>query len=62
MNKQIISGKLLGVADGPVILIEVRGQEKSFPLACGVRLEWIFSHMNKPVTVQVTDGKVTEVA
>ncbi|HEX76952.1 MAG TPA: hypothetical protein G4O03_00855 [Dehalococcoidia bacterium] len=61
MGKQIVAGKLLGVTDGPVILIEVRGEERRFPLDCDLTLDWIYSHMNKPITCIVTQGRVTEV-
>ena len=61
MARQIVTGTLAGVADGPVIIIEVGGQEKEFPLACDVTLEWVYSHMGKRVTCLVTEGKVTQV-
>ena len=61
MAKQLVFGKLLGVADGPVILVEVRGSEQGFPLDCELTLDWIRSHMGKPISCIVTDGRVTEV-
>ena len=61
VGKQIVAGKLLGVADGPVILIEVRGEERGFPLDCQLTVDWVYSHMGKPITCMVTDGRVTEV-
>jgi hypothetical protein len=61
VGKQIVAGKLLGVADGPVILIEVRGEERGFPLDCQLTVDWVYSHMDKPITCMVTDGRVTEI-
>jgi hypothetical protein len=61
VGKQIVAGKLLGVADGPVVLIEVRGEERGFPLDCQLTVDWVQSHMGKPITCMVTDGRVTEV-
>jgi len=61
MNREIVVGTLVGVRDGPVIVIEVRGQERKFPLSCELTVDWVYSHMNKTIVCFVEDGKVTAV-
>ena len=52
---------MIGVRDGPVIVIEILGQEKKFPLDCEVSIEWAFSRMNTMVICVMEDGRVTKV-
>ena len=61
MKTEVVSGKLIGVRDGPVIVIEILGQEKKFPLHCEVSIEWAFSRMNTMVICVMEDGRVTKV-
>lgn len=61
MKTEVVSGKLIGVRDGPVIVIEIMGQEKKFPLDCEVSIEWASSRMNTMVICVMEDGRVTKV-
>lgn len=61
MAAEAVSGKLIGIRDGPVIVIEVLGQEKKFPLDCEVSIGWAFSRMNTMVICVMEDGRVTRV-
>ena len=61
MKSEFVTGTLIGVRDGPVIVIEVRGQQSKFPLDCELSIEWVLSHMNKMVTCLVEDGRVARV-
>ena len=61
MKTEFVTGALIGVRDGPVIVIEVRGQQSKFPLDCELSIEWVFSHMNKMVTCLLEEGRVTRV-
>lgn len=61
MKTEFVTGTLIGVRDGPVIVIDVRGQQKKFPLDCELSVEWALSHMNNRVTCLVEDGRVTRV-
>ena len=61
MKTEFVSGMLIGVRDGPIIVIEVMGQEKKFPLDCEVSVEWAFSRMNTRVVCVMEDGRVIKV-
>ncbi len=61
MAKRMVSGKLLGIVDGPFILIEVRSERQRFPLDCEVTVEWVSAHIDRPIICMVTDDRVTEV-
>jgi len=61
MKTEFVTGTLIGVRDGPIIVIEVMGQQSKFPLDCELSIEWVFSHMNMRVTCLVEDGRVTRV-
>ena len=61
METGFVTGTLIGVRDGPVIVIEVRGQQSKFPLDCELSIEWVFAHINKLVTCFVEDGRVARV-
>ncbi len=52
---------LIGVRDGPSIVIELMGREKKFPLDCEVSIGWAFSRMNTGVVCVVEDGRVIRV-
>ncbi|MBA7615044.1 hypothetical protein ES703_22320 [subsurface metagenome] len=52
---------LIGVRDGPIIVIELMGQEKKFPLDCEVSIGWAFSRMNTRVVCVVEDSRVIRV-
>jgi hypothetical protein len=58
---ELIAGTLVGVRDGPVIVIEIKGQEKKFPLRCELTVGWVYSHMGKRISCIVEEGKVTSV-
>ena len=61
MKTEFVSGMLIGVRDGPIIVIEVMGQEKKFPLDCEVSIGWAFSRMNTRVVCVMEDGRVIKV-
>ena len=61
MKAEFVSGMLIGVRDGPIIVIEVMGQEKKFPLDCEVSIGWAFSRMNTRVVCVMEDGRVIKV-
>ncbi len=58
---EFVNGTLIGIRDGPAIIVEVMGQEKKFMLNCEVSIEWAFSRMNTRVTCVVEDGRVMKV-
>ncbi len=62
MATQILHGRLVGIVDGPRFILEVRGEERSFPLAIELTLDWVQKHLNGPVAVLVRDGRVVEVS
>ncbi len=62
MPEEYVSGTLIGVRDGPVIVIEVGGQHRKLPLDCELSVEWVLSRMEKRVICQVEDGRVTSVS
>ena len=61
MKTEHVNGTLIGIRDGPVIVVEVMGQEKKFPLDCEVSIEWAFSRMNTRVICVMEDGRVVKV-
>ena len=64
MASETIKGIMIGVRDGvngPVLVINVKGQEKKLDLKCNVSIDFAFKRMNTPVTCQVDDGKVVKV-
>jgi hypothetical protein len=62
VKKEIVTGTLVGVRDGPFIVIELNGREKKFPLHYALTVNWVYSHMGKRIMCVVEDGKVIEVA
>ena len=61
MKTEFVSGMLIGVRDGPIIVIEVMGREKKFTLECEVSIGRAFSRMNTGVVCVVEDGRVIRV-
>jgi len=49
------------VAEGPVLIVEVGGEEKVYPLDCDLTVEWVQAHLDKPVTCLVADSRVKQV-
>ena len=62
MAALMVRGKLVGLIDGPSIVLEVKGQERTFPLEVSVTLDWVQKHMDGPVTVLLKDGRVVQVS
>ncbi len=65
MASEIIKGVMIGVRDGqngPVLVINIKGQEKKYDLKCQVSIDFAFKRMNTPVTCQVDDGQVVKVS
>jgi hypothetical protein len=65
MASETIKGIMIGVRDGangPVLVINIKGQEKKLDLKCQVSIDFAFKRMNTPVTCQVDDGKVVKVS
>ena len=60
VKKEFVSGTLVGVIDGPLIIIDVRGEERKYNLNFDLTLEWVSSHLDKGIMCIVEDGKVTE--
>ena len=64
MASETIKGIMIGVRDGangPVLVINIKGQEKKLDLKCQVSIDFAFKRMNTPITCQVDDGKVVKV-
>ncbi|MFA5055391.1 MAG: hypothetical protein WC562_04360 [Dehalococcoidia bacterium] len=65
MASETLKGILIGIRDGvngPVLVINIRGQEKKLDLKCQVSIDFAFKRMNTPVTCQVEDGNVVKVS
>jgi hypothetical protein len=65
MATETIKGIMIGVRDGvsgPVLVINIKGQEKKLDLKCNVSIDFAFKRMNTPITCQVDDGKVVKVS
>ena len=65
MASETIKGILIGIRDGvngPVLVINIKGQEKKLDLKCEVSIDFAFKRMNTPVTCQVDDGNVVKVS
>jgi hypothetical protein len=65
MASETIKGILIGVRDGangPVLVINIKGQEKKLDLKCQVSIDFAFKRMNTPVTCQVENGNVVKVS
>jgi hypothetical protein len=65
MASETIKGIMIGVRDGvngPVLVINIKGQEKKLDLKCEVSIDFAFKRMNTPVTCQVENGNVVKVS
>ena len=65
MATETIKGIMIGVRDGmtgPVLVINIKGQEKKLDLKCQVSIDFAFKRMNTPVTCQVENGNVVKVS
>jgi hypothetical protein len=65
MATETIKGIMIGVRDGangPVLVINIKGQEKKLDLKCQVSIDFAFKRMNTPVTCQVDNGNVVKVS
>lgn len=65
MASETLKGILIGIRDGvngPILVINIKGQEKKLDLKCQVSIDFAFKRMNTPVTCQVEDGNVVKVS
>jgi len=65
MASETIKGILIGIRDGvngPVLVINIKGQEKKLDLKCDVSIDFAFKRMNTPVTCQLDNGNVVKVS
>ena len=65
MASETIKGIMIGVRDGvngPVLVINIKGQEKKLDLKCEVSIDFAFKRMNTPITCQVESGNVVKVS
>ena len=65
MASETIKGIMIGVRDGangPVLVINIKGQEKKLDLKCQVSIDFAFKRMNTPITCQVENGNVVKVS
>jgi len=65
MASETIKGIMIGVRDGvngPVLVINIKGQEKKLDLKCDISIDFAFKRMNTPVTCQVENGNVVKVS
>jgi hypothetical protein len=65
MASETIKGIMIGVRDGangPVLVINIKGQEKKLDLKGQVSIDFAFKRMNTPVTCQVENGNVVKVS
>ena len=62
MRGEIVSGTLVGVVQGPTLIMDVRGEERKMPLDVQLPLEWVQARIDEVVTVVVADGSVVEVS
>ena len=61
MKGEILRGTLLGLVEGPAILLEVNGQERKLRIDDDVDLSWVQAHVDGIVTVMAADDAVVEV-
>jgi hypothetical protein len=57
----IMRGEMVGVVDGPAMILTVKGEERKLDLAVDISLAWISEHMNQQVTVMVDNSRIVEV-
>lgn len=58
---RFLRGELLGVVEGPAVLLKIRGEERKFPLGVDLSVSWIMEHLDRPVMVRLDGDRVTEV-
>ena len=61
MNREFVYGALIGVISGPVIVIDVKGIERKYPLGCDLTVEWVSSNLTENIMCLLEDGRVIEV-
>ena len=57
----MVRGEMVGVVDGPAMVLTVKGEERKLDLAMDVSLAWISQHMNQQVTVMVDNNRIVEI-
>lgn len=62
MAARVVRGELVGVVEGPGMILSVNGQEQRFDLGVDLTLGWIGSHMGQSVLVKVEGDRITEIA
>ena len=62
MKGQILRGTLLGLVEGPAILLEVDGEERKLKVSIDLDLSWVQGHVEDTVTVMVTNDAVVDVS
>lgn len=61
MAVRVVRGELVGIVDGPGMILNVNGEEQKFGLAVDLSLGWISEHMGTDLLVKVEDNRVTEI-
>jgi hypothetical protein len=61
MAVRVVRGELVGIVDGPGMILNVNGEEQKFGLAVDLSLGWISAHMGTDLLVKVEDNRVTEI-
>lgn len=61
MANSMVRGVLVGVVDGPKMIIEINGQEHTYPLGTDLTADWVMGHMDQQVIARVSDGRIVEV-
>ena len=57
----IVRGEMVGVVDGPAMILVVKGEERKLDLGVDISLSWISEHMNQQVTVMLDNSRIIEV-
>ena len=61
MATRIVRGELVGVVDGPGMILSVNGEEQKFGVALDLSLGWVGAHMGTSLLVKVEDDRVIEI-
>ena len=61
MSVQIVRGDLLGVSDGPSMILNVNGEEQKFDLSVSLSVSWITKHMGKTILAKIENNSITEI-
>ncbi len=56
----MVQGELVGIVEGPAMVLNIRGVERKIQLGVQVPLTWVSQHMEQQVTVLVENGKIVE--